>query len=106
MTGKDILDLFAESSYAYTETSHSDDDDFQVVNDLGVGEGRASVSGEIVGESDGKLEVDLSYYNESTSFGSEWHTTVVATPDEVVSFIGNALNEDGAKPPQEFVKAA
>ncbi len=106
MTGKDILDLFTESGYAYTETSHFDDDDFQVVNDLGVGEGRMSVSGEIASEADGRLEVHLSYYNESASFGDEWHKTIVATPDMVVAVVGNALNEGGQQPPKVLVKAA
>lgn len=106
MTGKDILDLFTESGYVYTETSHYDDEHFQVVNDLGVGEGRASVSGEIVSDDDGKLEVNLSYYNEVTSFGDEWHKTIVATPDMVVAVVGNALNEGGQQPPKVLIKAA
>lgn len=107
MTSKDILDLFSEAGYAYTETSYYDDRNFQVVNDLGVGKGRESVDGEIVDErEDQKIEVIIGYFNESTSFGDWWYETVVATPDLLVSVIGNALGEDGAKPPQEFVKAA
>lgn len=105
MTGHEIQKHYEDSGYAWSETSHHAEDDFTIIQDHGLGEGRRGIVGEVVSVTDGRIEVNLSFYDESTSHGDEWHKTVVDTPDEIVAICGRAI-EDGARPPKAMLKAA
>lgn len=105
MTGKHIESKYHESGYTWSQTSNDLGQGFTLVNDLGLGQGRRGVEGEVVSEKDGRVEVELSFYDENTSSGGEWHKTVVGTLDEIISICGRAI-EDGERPPKELIKAA
>ena len=104
MAGKDFESKYHASGYTWSETSH-DDRGFTLVNDLGLGQGRRSIEGTIVSEGGDRMEVELSFYDENTSGGGEWHRTVTGTLDEVLAICGRAI-EDGESPPKELIKAA
>lgn len=99
--GSDIERAYWDAGFPFmdsTETSHHGDDDFLIVIDEGVGEGRSSVEGRIIGRDGTAIEVELHYRKECCHFGDEWHVTFEGTVDEVVHACGMALTEDGQKP--------
>lgn len=99
--GSDICRAYWDAGFPFadsTETSHHDGDDFLIVLDKGVGEGRSSVEGEIIGRDGDAVEVELHYRKECCHFGDEWHVTIEGTVYEIVRACGMALTEDGQKP--------
>lgn len=105
MTGKEFQKHYESSGYEWTETSHFCDRDFAIVQDHGLGEGRRGVQGEIESEDGDRLVVSLSFYDEHSSHGDQWHETVVGTVGEIVEICGRAI-EDGVRPPKSMIKAA